>query len=204
MLSPANILSLHEVKTVVSHLKGFDTDQALLHLAIFRLSACCGLRCKEMAGLDLFDLVKNGDYPYLHLRKDIVKGEQGKRKARRVPLYWDHNTYLDLCEWYDYRLGWTLGQNGPFLAALRADHRGKRLAKGGIAKHWTRILSAALGPERARAISLHHGRHSYASLCLAAGISLVEVRDALGHSSINTTSIYLHAAGTDVRNVFSG
>jgi len=41
--------------------------------------------------------------------------------------------------------------------------------------------------------SIHDGRHSFASIVLAAGRKLPEVRDALGHRNISTTSVYLHA-----------
>jgi len=41
--------------------------------------------------------------------------------------------------------------------------------------------------------SIHDGRHSFASIALAAGRTLPEVRDALGHRNISTTSVYLHA-----------
>ena len=41
--------------------------------------------------------------------------------------------------------------------------------------------------------SIHNGRHSFASIALAVGRTLPEVRDALGHRNISTTSVYLHA-----------
>ena len=48
-----------------------------------------------------------------------------------------------------------------------------------------------LGPDCCS--SIHDGRHSFASIVLAAGRTLPEVRDALGHRNISTTSVYLHA-----------
>ena len=48
-----------------------------------------------------------------------------------------------------------------------------------------------LGPDCCS--SIHDGRHSFASIALAAGRTLPEVRDALGHRNISTTSVYLHA-----------
>jgi len=41
--------------------------------------------------------------------------------------------------------------------------------------------------------SIHDGRHSFASIALDSGRTLPEVRDALGHRNISTTSVCLHA-----------
>lgn len=202
MISAARILTLKEIAHVVGDLKAEGTNAAWLNLVIFRLSACCGMRCKEIQGLDLFDLVHNGDYPYVELRKEVVKGELGKRKARRVPLWWDEQTYHDLTEWQDFRTGFTDGENGPFVAALRSDHRGKRIGKPAIASHWRRTIAKVLGADRAKVLSIHCGRHSYCSLCHAAGVSLAEIRDALGHSSLAITDIYCHVSSPTIRNVF--
>ena len=46
--------------------------------------------------------------------------------------------------------------------------------------------------ERIEQLSIHSGRHSFASHLLKRRFSLVQVRDWLGHSSISTTSAYLH------------
>lgn len=201
-MNQAKILSLSEVKSVVSQLYEKVTRSANLHLIIFRLSACCGMRCKEIAGLDIFDVVPNGDRPYIQVRKEVTKGERGKRKARSIPLWWDKDTCLDIMEWRDYRLAQTGGKNGPFLVAFRLGFRGDRLTKKGIARHWNRTIAETLGPERARALSIHKGRHSFTSLCHAAGVSLPELRDALGHSSLAVTDIYCHAVDSGVRSVF--
>jgi integrase len=56
-----------------------------------------------------------------------------------------------------------------------------------------------------RHVTIHDGRHTFASHALAGGRSLVEVRDALGHRSIATTSLYLHLVEEDeaVGNLFA-
>jgi site-specific recombinase XerD len=47
----------------------------------------------------------------------------------------------------------------------------------------------------------HALRHSAASLMLANGANLVQVRDTLGHASVVTTSRYLHATGSAITSV---
>jgi site-specific recombinase XerD len=55
----------------------------------------------------------------------------------------------------------------------------------------------ALGEDRLDTLTVHHGRHSFISHALAGGRTLAEVRNAAGHSSIATTSIYTHVAVED-------
>ena len=44
-----------------------------------------------------------------------------------------------------------------------------------------------------RPLRLHDLRHTYGSLLAAAGVDLVTIQAAMGHSALTTTSIYLHA-----------
>jgi integrase/recombinase XerC len=57
-----------------------------------------------------------------------------------------------------------------------------------------------------RHVTIHDGRHSFASHAIAGGRSLVEVKEALGHTSLGTTSIYAHLVGDDgkVGRLFEG
>ena len=48
----------------------------------------------------------------------------------------------------------------------------------------------------AQELTIHHGRHTFCSHA-AKLRTLVEVRDAAGHSNIATTSIYLHIVTDD-------
>jgi site-specific recombinase XerC len=57
-----------------------------------------------------------------------------------------------------------------------------------------------LGKERQKHLTIHHGRHSFISHSLAGGRSLAEVRDAVGHSNLSTTSVYAHIVNEDEGN----
>ena len=60
-----------------------------------------------------------------------------------------------------------------------------------------RTACKALGRERLRGLTIHHGRHTFISHALAGGRTLAEVKQAAGHSSLLTTSVYLHIAVED-------
>jgi integrase/recombinase XerC len=51
-------------------------------------------------------------------------------------------------------------------------------------------------------ISPHTLRHTFATDMLNAGADLVSVKEMLGHSSLNTTSIYTHVSNTQIKKVY--
>ena len=171
------------------------------NLVVFRLSTCCGLRASEIVGLKLGDVRVGIRRPYIQVRKSIGKG----RKARRVPLWWDAGTLAELEAWKAERQRQGAKVSDPFVCSQQRNTFGRRLDRFNVRK---RFLTACrcLGPERARELTIHHGRHSFVSHSLAGGRSLAEVRDAAGHSNVAITSVYLHVATSDddtVGNIFS-
>lgn len=161
------------------------------NLIVFRLSCCCGLRRVEICGLNLGDMIAGGDKPILRIRKEITKGRIERRKARKVPLWWDAGTLEDLRLWRELRLRAGAALDEPFVCSCYGQATGRRLCKSSVPRCWQTAISV-LGEDRSRQLSIHCGRHSFISHALYCGRSLVEVRDAAGHASVNTTSLYLH------------
>ena len=188
-MNSVSILTRAEVLAVIADLKRRAKRSRLSrqNLIVFRLSCCCGLRRKEIHGLNLGDLVVSGPRPVIRIRKEITKGENGKRKARLVPLWWDSGTLADLSAWVAKRR-----EDGALPTdALLAQKSGKRISGQSLALRWQTAIRK-LGPERITQLSIHKGRHSFISHSLHAGHSLAEVRDAVGHASVATTNIYAH------------
>lgn len=68
-----------------------------------------------------------------------------------------------------------------------------RLPPGGAAGN--RLTpTAKLSPDQ----SFHSLRHTYASLCLAAGIRPIDIAELMGHRDVKTTlTVYAHLINTD-------
>ena len=194
-MNTTQILDRAEIKLVLQdlHQRQRRSKHAWLRLAVFRLSCCCGLRASELCAVELRHFLW-GTKPCLVLPKGIVKG--GKKltrasKGRLVPLWWDAGTAEDLAAWYAHRLEEEHGDlTAPFLTRQRVSLRLQELDRFAAGRAWRRALGC-LGPVRQRQVPIHGGRRSFASHALFAGRSLVEVKEALGHGNIKTTSIYL-------------
>jgi integrase/recombinase XerD len=193
-LDQMKILTRRELAAVLADAKRLSARSAnsRRNLVIVRLACCCGLRVSEIAGLTLTDVVVDGQRPHLRLPKAITKG----KKARVVPLWWDADTLTDLAAWKAERIEQGARPADPFVCSVQAHLRGRPLQRAAIRR---RFLSACkvLGSSRSRALTIHHGRHTFISHALAGGRSLAEVRAAAGHSNVSVTSAYLHIVVDD-------
>jgi integrase len=162
-----------------------------LNRVIVRLACCCGLRASEIAGLRLADLQLDVARPHLRIRAEIAKGG----RARKVPLWWDRGTLGDIVAWKTERLAGGAAPNDFFVTSVRCG-RGRPLSRHTLRKR-VRTACKVLGLERLKQLTIHHGRHTFISHALAGSRTLAEVRDAAGHSSVLTTSVYLHIAVDD-------
>ncbi|HEY4261040.1 MAG TPA: site-specific integrase [Schlesneria sp.] len=209
-IDPLKILTRTEIAAVIADLKrkrrSINTRQNLI---IFRLAACCGLRVSEVVGLKINNVRLNSQRPHVEVPAAIAK----RRKARKVPLWWDAATLADLHQWKQERLTQGAKAGDPFVCSqANGKHSqtnepslGKPLIdRNAQARFKTAIR--CLGSERVELLSIHCGRHSFCSHALAGGRTLAEIRDAAGHANVSTTSIYLHTVRDDdetVGNLFS-
>jgi integrase/recombinase XerD len=193
-LDQTRLLTRRELATVLADLAPRAARSANVHrnLVIVRLACCCGLRVSEMAAMQLDDVVVDVARPHLRLRRGTTKGG----RSRCVPLWWDAGTLADLQAWKAQRVADGARGHDPFVCSVQAHRRGLQLQRAAVRR---RFLSGCkvLGLARLRTLTIHHGRHTYISHALAGGRSLAEVRVAAGHSSLLTTSVYLHVAVDD-------
>ncbi|MBX7166854.1 MAG: site-specific integrase [Pirellulales bacterium] len=193
-LDSMKVLTRSEITAVLTDLarKAKRSPNARMNRVVFRLAACVGLRVSEIAGLRLVDVCTTGSRPHV-----VVRAETAKRmRPRRVPLWWDAGTLADLTAWKETRRRDGAQARDPFLCCQKSGRYGAPLARHTLRR---RFLTACkcLGRERLGTLTIHCGRHTFISHALAGGRTLAEVRAAAGHSSIVTTSLYLHVAVED-------
>ena len=193
-ISQTMILTRSELHAVLANLsqRSRRSLNARLSLVIVRLACCCGLRASEIGSLRLDDVRVDIDRPHLRIRSGIAKG----RKARTVPLWWDAGTLADITAWKAQRQQQGASGADLFVCSILANRHGQPLSRHALRLRFQRACRV-LGPERARQVTIHHGRHTFISHALAGGRTLAEVRDAAGHSHVGITSLYLHIAVED-------
>jgi integrase/recombinase XerD len=167
------VLSLKEVWSI---LNAVTTPQNKAYLTIVYT---CGLRLHEALYLQVSDIDKE------RMRIHVHRGKGAK--DRYVPLpaatlimlrhYWKRH-----CNplWIFPRLGRS-GKEGP--TATRP------MAKASVQGALRRVLKQL---EVKKCISIHTLRHSYATHLLEAGVNIRRIQQYLGHSSLNSTMMYLH------------
>jgi len=143
-----------------------------------------GLRASEVGGLTLGDVRVGIARPHVLIRAEHAK----LNRPRRVPLWWDAGTLADLLAW---REGQGARRDDPFVLSLQTATFGQPLNRHVLRRRF-HTACRVLGWERLRSLTIHHGRHTFISHALAGGRTLAEVKAAAGHSSLLTTSVYLH------------
>ena len=167
------VLSIDEIGTI---LKTVNTPQNKAYLTTVY---SCGLRLHEALNLQVPDI--DSDRMRIHVHRG--KGA----KDRYVPL--PQSTLLILRSywklhrnptWIFPRLG-RGGNEGP----TAQQHMSHTSVQGAL----RRVLKQLKFTKR---ISIHTLRHSYATHLLESGVNIRRIQQYLGHSSLNSTMIYLH------------
>jgi len=146
---------------------------------ILNLLAFTGLRKSELLNLNWDDI--NLGSKYLIVRN-------GKNKTDRIiPL---HENVYNLLEKY-------LSDRLPLnCKSLIIGERGKRLGISSLELIFKKyiMLSGLSG----KGYSIHSLRHTFATRLLNKNVSLVKIKNLLGHKSIESTEIYLHTTGKEL------
>lgn len=153
-----------------------DVSESPFVIAAFQLLLLTGCRLGEIQTLK-WDYVANG---YLNL-------PDSKTGKRRIPLSSIAKTILENLP----RL-----PDNPYVIAGEVE--GQHLTD--LQRPWRRIRGlAGLGHVR-----IHDLRHTYASMALKQGESIVMVGKLLGHTQIQTTMRYIHLQDDPIRQAASG
>ena len=159
-------------------------DHALLHLAVQT-----GLRISELIGLTPNDL---------HLGTGAHVACHGKgRKDRITPLT---ATTVNVLR------PWTNELDSDPSNPLFPTHRGTQLSRDAVERrlaHYTAIAINACPSLRTKTVTAHVLRHTTAMRLLHAGVDTSVIALWLGHVSVQTTQIYLHADMTLKENALN-
>lgn len=191
MLKLRNINTLPEVLTIeqVHRLIGSATTTRMF--VYFWTVYSMGLRLNEALHLQVGDIDAARGLVHIHRGKGA--------KDRYVPL---PTTTLKLLRSY-----WATHQHKRLL--FPADGRNHSLAKTGVSQAKNPMSETAVQGamklitkeiDFGKKVTIHTLRHSYATHLLEAGVGLKAIQRILGHSSLQTTMIYLHLTETAEAN----
>ena len=146
---------------------------------IIKLALCCGLRINEVISLKVSNIsTKDRSNMTVYIR------ESKKNRSRFVPL--DKMAYRAIQRYAkEYRI--CPNSNRYFFVFSRLSHTCNET----IRRHFNLCRDSAGIP---RSFTFHCLRHTYAVNFLRAGGNLLDLKYRLGHSSLASTSRYLHFA----------
>jgi integrase/recombinase XerD len=134
-----------------------------------------GLRVSEVTAAEVSDLDVDRDHRVLHLRRR--KG--GKRTTAALPAI----TAAAIDGYVADRV------SGPIIVS-RTGRPLDRTSAGRILRH---VAAGTLSPAKVRTITPHVLRHTFCTLGLDAGVSILHIQDACSHSDTRTTLRYAAA-----------
>jgi site-specific recombinase XerD len=150
--------------------------------ALVALLAIHGLRRIEVHRLNHESLQLEGDLAYLMV---VGKGNKQRRVYLREDTYECLQTYAQA----KFNAGYAL--KGAIFVGHGNNGRGGRISRQSINEIVDKYLSrAAL---KRSGVSCHALRHTFGTLSVAGGAKVEHVRDAMGHSKLETTSLYVKA-----------
>ena len=181
-----NILTQGEIKQLF---KATEYSHSYEHYklrdkAILVIFYSCGLRRNEAVNLDLSDIYF--DKERIHVRK-------GKNyKERFVPI---NRRNAEILEDYIYEAREEF--NPKNTESLFISRQGKRMQGMSLANRLQKIVQATNNKEiTEKGITLHTLRHSIATHLLQQDVKLEAIKTLLGHSSLESTQIYVHVLNT--------
>src|SRR5471030_2503141 len=165
-----------------------NATTCLKHQAVLSVAYGSGLRVAEVAALKVSDI----DSERMLLRVERVKG--GRYRNAILPA--DLLTLL--------RAWWKAGRQQGVMHAQGWLFPGQNTTKPVSTRHLHRVVvEAALAAEITKRVGPHTLRHSFATHLLEDGVDVRVIQVLLGHSKLETTSLYTKVATRTVRAVIS-
>lgn len=182
-------MTLDELKCFLNYLNRADNRFALRNKAMFMLLVLTGMRRSELVNLT---------WRQLDLVNKTIRILGKGKKERIVPL---HPSVVPVLIDYREAQGETLTNDNSWIFLNK---NGTKLNPRGLHKIFKEALeNAGLDSKR---YSLHHLRHTFATLLLQTNSQNVDLRilqELLGHESLATTQIYTHVEYEQKQNAIN-
>ena len=162
------ILSREEIGQLFQHCGN------LKHKAMLSLAYGSGLRVSEICSLMVPDIDSKG-------MRVFVRNSKRNKDRYTILLQWSLKLLRDY--WRQYR---PKDRKGFLFPGWRDDAPLTTDALECAMKKW--LHAAAID----KAVSVHSLRHAFATHLLEDGVNIFTIKDLMGHSSISSTTIYLH------------
>lgn len=182
-----DFLSTQEIDSIIGAID-LSTPEGERNRAILETLYGCGLRVSELTNLKLSDL---------YFDEGFIKVTGKGDKQRLVPIVGATQKYINL---YVKEIRNHLNIQPGFEDTVFLNRRGKQLTRAMIFTI-IRQLCEKIGLKRP--ISPHTFRHSFATHLLENGADLRSIQLMLGHESITTTEIYVHADRSHLNKVIN-
>jgi integrase/recombinase XerD len=160
----------------------FRTPALLKHRIVLTLIYSAGLRAQEVINLKLSDI--DFERKTIHIR-------QSKYKKDRI---------LPLASYMAKGLVTYISVENPQIWLFNGKEPDGRYSIKGLS--WV-MREAIKKTQIKKEVNLHSLRHSYATHLLEDGVSILAIKELLGHVNITTTMIYLHVANPPSTTVHS-
>ncbi|HPF96714.1 MAG TPA: site-specific tyrosine recombinase [Mangrovimonas sp.] len=182
-----DFLSTQEIDSIIGAID-LSTSEGERNRAMLETLYGCGLRVSELTNLKLSDL---------YFDEGFIKVTGKGDKQRLVPIVGATQKYINL---YVKEIRNHLNIQPGFEDTVFLNRRGKKLTRAMIFTI-IRQLCEKIGLKRP--ISPHTFRHSFATHLLENGADLRSIQLMLGHESITTTEIYVHADRSHLNKVIN-
>jgi integrase/recombinase XerC len=177
-----------EEKQLKAHLSRRFRD-----LMIVELMLATGLRLQEICNLTVDDIIDSPGGALIRVR-------QGKgRKDRAVPLDTPANKVTGkLRRYIDHSRPRGTGQSTLFLGERRdrGDHQP-------LTPHAIQTMMTRITRETGIHVNPHKFRHTFSTRALAAGVDVMALQKALGHTTLAMVSRYLHYQQGDLTDTWN-
>ena len=165
----------------------FNAEHSLKYKCWLLLAYCSGLRAEEVASIKIKDIdVKE------HKLKVL-----GKRKKERFTILPDITIKFLRLYYKEHYLKTFFPKTNKTGYLFEGNQNSEHISSGTITNYFT-ALKEKYGLDEE--ISFHSLRHSFATNFIKSGGNPFVLKSMLGHSSLNTTSIYIHM-GRDFNNL---